>query len=494
MRKIAKVFLSAMLLVSILSPVKNIQAGDIDKTKARQVAAYFLASQFGDKAITSQNLDQVYEFRNETRDITALYVFNTADKRGFVIVSGSDCADPIIAYSTEGAFDPNNIPPNMMWWLNEQAGPIIYAQNNSIEATSQNLDAWNELTEERLPYFGQDSKAITRLLTSKWDQSPLYNAMCPYDAGGQCVTGCVATAMAQIIYYWKYPVNPKGYKGYAWGGTAIEVNFAEVSYNYDLMVDELKPNTPTEQINEVAKLSYHCGVSVAMNYGSGSSGASSNDVPDAMRKYFKYVKDSLQLIDRTSAEYYNANNRTNPNAKDTNWVIAIKDQILKKRPVYYSGYAPGSGTHARHAFVCDGWNSVAGTLHFNWGWGGSGDCWCNVYRSNLNAPGYVFTDEHKAILGITPPADSITIVGITTVEESVLAEVYPNPAEEQITVSYRLTGNAAAEMQVFDATGKIVRRVNVTPSSNQVTIDVANLRPGIYICRLQGNSAKFVVK
>jgi hypothetical protein len=485
-----------MLFVSIMALSSNAIAGDIDKTKARQVGAYFMASQFGDKAITAQSLDQVYEIKNTVRDIAALYVFNTADKRGFVIVSGSDCADPIVAYSTEGAFDPNNIPPNMLWWLNEQAGPIAYAQNNHIEATRQNVDAWEVLEQERLPYFGQNAKAITRLTTSKWNQSPIYNNLCPSDNGGKCVTGCVATAMAQIIYYWRFPRQPKGYKAYAWGGTALEVNFAEQYYNYDIMVDELTNNSTPEQINEVAKLSYHCGVAVEMNYGSESSGAQSEKVQTAINKYFKYEKDSLNFIKRTDARYYNENNRQTPNAKDTLWVNDIKEQILLNRPVYYAGYAPGEGVHARHAFVCDGWNSVARTMHFNWGWGGSGDCWCNVYRSNLNAPGYLFTDEHKALLGITPPMDSVSNypVAIHPVENPFICSVYPNPASEQITVGYSIDGNRAVDMQIFDATGREVRRVAVVPSANYVNVDIADLTPGIYICRLQGHSQKFIVK
>lgn len=487
-----------MLFASIMTTTKTAFADDIDAAKARKVGAYFMASQFGSKSITPQSLELTYEIRNTVRDITALYIFNTADKRGFVIVSGSDCTDPIVAYSTEGSFDPNNIPPNMMWMLNSQAAPIAYAQNNELEATEQCRKAWDELEYERLPYFGQNSKAITRLLTSKWNQSPLYNNWCPVDNGGRCVTGCVATAMAQIIYYWKYPQKGGNFiKFYNWGGGNAEVNFGEQYYNYDIMADELTSSSPSETIDEVAKLSYHAGVSVEMSYSSESSGAQSEKVPEALRKYFKYVKDSMNLVSRTDARYYNANNQTSPNTKDTLWVNDIRDQILKKRPVYYAGYAPGSGVHARHAFICDGWNSTTKMMHFNWGWGGSGDSWFNVFRSQLNAPGYKFTDEHRALLGITPPKDSIESeepIAIQTVDNPFAAEIYPNPASDKIFVSYRLEGNSDIEMQIFDATGRIVRRVALAPASNQTTVDIAGLVPGIYVCRLQGHSKKFIVK
>lgn len=487
-----------MLLVSILTPAKSAVAGDIDNTKARQAGAYFLASQFGDKAITAQSLEQVYEIRNTERDVAALYVFNTANKRGFVVVSGSDCVNPIVAYSTEGSFDPTNIAPSLQWWLNDQAKPIIYAQNNDIVASAESAAAWKVLEEERLPYFGQNSKAITRLLTSKWNQEPLYNNMCPTDAGGRCVTGCVATAMAQIIYYWKYPRTGKYTHAYSWDGTVLEVNFAEAYYDYDNMVDELTSASTQEQINAVALLNYHCGVSVDMSYSSNTSGASSNSVENALKKFFKYAKDSTSMITRSDTRYNNPNSTSTPNSKDTLWVNDIKAQIMKGRPVYYSGYSPSSGEHDRHAFVCDGWNDANSMMHFNWGWGGSGDCWCNVYKSKLQPSGnmsyYNFTSEHKALLGITPPKDSLPDVGVLTVEEPTIAEIYPNPAKEQIIVSYRLTGNANSEMQVFDIAGREVKRIAVSPASNYVTVSVGDLRPGVYICRLQGHSSKFIVK
>ena len=497
MRKTGYFFMSLMLCVSILLPAKNITAGNIEKTKARHAGAYFLASQFGDKAITAESLKQVYEFTNNISDVATLYVFNTADDRGFVIVSGSDCTDPIVAYSTEGSFDPNNIPPNMMWWLNEQADFIAYTQNNQIAPAKETLAAWEELDNELLPYFGQNSKEIIRLTTSKWNQEPLYNNMCPIDptTGQRSVTGCVATAMAQIIYYWKYPLKGKGTWSYTWQGTTLEVVFTEAFYNYNNMVDQLTGSSTSAQINEVAKLGYHCGVAVEMDYGSNASGASSARVPTAFWKFFKYDKDSLRIIYRADSRYNNPNSTTSPNTKDSNWVNDIKYHILKKRPVYYAGHSESGGTHARHAFVCDGWNTVTKTMHFNWGWGGSGDAWCNVYRSNLTAPNYVFTDEHIAVIGITPPKDSLPAdVNIVTVENPTISEIYPNPAQDQITVCFQLNGNANTAMQIFDIAGREVKRTVVSPASNYVTISVKDLRPGVYICRLQGHSAKFIVK
>lgn len=504
MKKQSLIFMSAVLIMSILTPVKQLMAGDIDKATARQVAAYFMASQFGNKSITANSLDLVYVIPNTERNIPALYFFNTADKQGFVVISGSDCVSPIIAFSTEGALDPDNIPDNMMWWMNGQAQNIVYAQNNGLQPSSRSVDEWSELTEERLPYFGaNNSKVMKILMNSKWDQEPLYNGMCPYDAGGQCVTGCVATAMAQIIYYWRYPRVGYGLREYFWNGNVISVDFSQAYYDYDNMVDKLTYSSTQAQKDAVALLNYHAGVSVKMDFGSESSGAFSADVPFALYFNFKYDRDSIKMLSRDDYEFRNTSSVVN--AKDSLWVKKIMQQLKLNRPVYYSGYDPSGGTHAGHAFVCDGWRedatSYSGYLHFNWGWGGTGLAWCNVYTSQLStsnnpSTGYNFTQSHNIIVGITPPYDSIPEdrlpVRIESESNPFTASIYPNPTTNQITVSYAIS--EGEEMQIFDAAGRIVKRVTLAPASMQITISVADLRPGVYVCRLQGQTKKFIVK
>ncbi len=488
------------LCSSMMFGVNVAKADNVDQVKARQVGAYFLASQVGNKAITADNLKLVYEIPNMQKNIPALYCFNTADERGFVVVSGDDCLSPIVAYSTEGHFDANNIPDGLRWFLNEQAQHVAYAQNNEVATTADVEKVWNELIQEELPYFGTSSKAITILLNSKWNQSPLYNNLCPIDGtGNRSVTGCVATAMAQIIYYWRFPWEGKGQNSYTCSGIGtISEIFANAYYDYDLMVDELNSNSPQNTINAVALLNYHCGVSVNMNYSSEASGTQSSIVPKALRQNFKYVKDSMSYIQRTDPGYFNYDYAMNPNAQDTAWVELIKKEILKKRPVYYSGHDnTSSGVHAGHAFVCDGYNSINKMLHFNWGWGGAGDCWCNVYKGQLKptGQGYNFSSTHAVIVGVQPPKDSIATVAIPEVQANPFtAAVYPNPASSEVHVSYMLHGDQNADMQIVDIAGRKVETVSLSPASTQVRISVSDYRPGIYVCRLNGHSTKFVVQ
>ncbi len=497
-----KIILSVFAIALCISGVfgsDNAFAGNVNNAKARQVASYFMASQFGNKAITADNLKLVYELPNVELQIPALYIFNTADNRGFVVVSGNENLSPIIAYSTDGAFDPQNIPTNMMAFLNEQAQMIVYAQNHELEPAKAVADTWNELYNQELPYFGTPAKAITKLLSSTWNQEPLYNNYCPEVNGQLCVTGCVATAMAQIMYYWKFPYKGYGQTSYDCGGVGfLSANFGNTYYDFDIMADELTYSSPQATIDAVALLNYHCGVSVMMSYDPEGSGTQSSEVPKALRKYFKYVRDSISSVNRTNGLYYNPNSTTASNAKDTAWVELLKAEIKKKRPIYYSAHDPDNGgVHAGHAFVCDGYNSTNKMMHFNWGWGGAGDCWCNVYRSLLSVQGYNFYSDQSVIIGIQPPQDTLNArnVGIVEAEQSVFTTaVYPNPSSDNITVSYRLQGNSEAQMQIYDVAGKLVDEISVSPYSSMVTVPVSHYAPGLYVCRLQGYSTKFTVR
>lgn len=511
-----RIVLSIMLTVSFMLPSSKIFADNVDVKKARNVAAYFMASQFGNKAITAENLEQVYELPNVEKGISTMYVFNTADKRGFVVVSGTDCIDPIIAYSTDGIFDPDNIPPAMQWWLRGISNEIAYAQNNNLKASAESLEEWDILESRKLPYFGQNSKEITRLLETKWNQNYPYNNLCPRvtngtwsDIHGRAYVGCVATAMSQIIRYWKYPRVGAGTHGYhvsdADSGldTNLYVNYGAAYYDYENMPEKIVSTSPSEQLAAVGLLGFHCGVSVDMGYTGEGSGASSTAVDDALVNYFKYNADSIKYLARSSVPYNNPNAATQPNRRDTAWVNKLVNEILMNRPVYYAGNSPDGGRDSRHAFVCDGWNTSTKNMHFNWGWGGSGDCWCNVYTTQLTPTGnpgdgvrYNFYQDHRVIIGITPPKDSINIgnQSIMETENPFVASVYPNPATSQITVSYSIQGDTPATMQIFDAAGRIVSEVQVSPVSTQVTIPVKDYHPGIYFCRLNGYTQKFVVR
>ncbi|MBP5548544.1 MAG: thiol protease/hemagglutinin PrtT [Bacteroidales bacterium] len=487
-----KRFFSTFILAAALMGM-TANAGNVDRQQARQLGAYYLSAQLGTKSVTPESLTLVYEIANPQLSIPALYVFNL-DQSGFVVVAGNEITDPIIAHSTSGSFNPNNIPPAFQWWLNQYVQTIAYAQLTAAEPDAAVKAAWTELQEERLPYFGT-AKAVTILLKSKWDQGDPYNRECPMKGNQHCLTGCVATAMAQIMHYWRYPFTAKGQAPDPMNSSNM-VNFEEGYYDQSIMPDELTTSCSSAQIHAVALLNYHCGVAARMSYDTAGSGSNSDRyVPMAFKNNFKY-QSSLVLLDR-NASYWN-NSTGTPNYKDTMWMDTCKKEILAKRPIFYTGYDKSStGTHAGHAFVCDGYNSVNKNLHFNWGWGGSSDCWCNVITARLNAGGYQFQSNHNALIGLTPPADTVarwSSINEAKDESEALAPAYPNPATEEVNIPCRYEQGGSNLLQIYDAAGRMVSQQQVMPYTVKVTVRVAGYAKGLYTYRLNGTARKFIVQ
>ncbi len=485
-----------LLIATIVSNPAG--AGIVPEKMARQAGAYFLSAQFGTKAINAQTVDLVYTIQNAELNVPAIYFYNSP-MGGFVMVAGVDSFDPIIGYSDEGQFNPDKIAPAMLSFLNGYVQPIVAMQNSKAEATPQIQELWNQLLDERLPYFGS-AKAITRLTKSKWDQDAPYNSMAPMLQGEQCVTGCVATAMSQIMYYWRYPRQGAGVKSYTpYSNPSLgtqRANFGQAVYRYDLMGNDMKEVSGQDSIDAVGLLNYHCGVAVNMDYGitaTGGSGASTRQyLKYAMENYFKYKK-GIVMIDRTKAPF--RNNGSTPNASDTLWCDTLRNEITSGRPVFYTGadLDPNAGKDARHAFICDGYNSMNKLFRFNWGWGYmDNSCFCNVYTSKLQAYGYNFHAEHTAYLFVQPPDDSIG-VSITEVEAPTMLPAYPNPATGEVHLPYQME-QSVAELSIYNIEGRLVEKRTVYGNSAEAVIDITNYPKGVYVYRLGGVARKFVVK
>lgn len=316
------------------------------------------------------------------------FVFN-AGTRGFVMVSGDDVVEPVLAYSDEGAFQPENLADATRKWLEHYKAQIREAINLQLEATEAIRTAWENLLQDAGP-AGPLAGGITPLISTKWNQGNYYNALCPYDGtySQRTVTGCVATAMAQIMKFWNYPANGSGFHSYNHSryGT-LSANFGSTSYDWSAM-----PNSVTSANSAVATLMYHCGVSVDMNYGvaaTGGSGAQTLDVVDALKTYFGYPA-SVQGLYRS-------------NYTESQWKTVLKNELNAGRPIQYAGTGTGGG----HSFVCDGYDNND-FFHFNWGWSGSSDGYFSVNAlnpGNLGTGGGTggFNSNQRAIVGISAP-------------------------------------------------------------------------------------------
>ncbi len=367
----------------------------------------------------------------------ALYVISRGENQGFVIVSADDVAAPLLGYSDE-AVDFDNLPENFKWWLSQYQGEIS-------AAVAADADTYTDAAAA-----GRDN--IAPLVTTRWNQDSPYNDLCPTLGSTRCPAGCVATAMAQVINYHKYPEKGIGSHRYRWNGQNLSFDFANTTFEWDKMLDSYAGGAGTaEQRNAVATLLYGCGVSVDMGYKAESSGAFSYNVPMALREYFGFDQ---------GVHYENRLVYTSQQ-----WEDMVYDQIKNVGPVYYSGRGESGG----HAFVCDGY--MDGLFHFNWGWGGMSD---GYFRLNALVPGSQgiggnsdgFNTDQAIIAGIQKPQEGSqlappSIVCSTLLSCSVVGNTLTLTSSFISFSSYSVTGRIGLELR-YAETGEKFMTVNST--------------------------------
>ena len=278
----------------------------------------------------------------------AVYVFNGED--GFVLVSAENDARAILGYSDHGRFVATDMPENMQFWLQMYADELArYEANKPVLKAGQ-------VSMHRAKRAATDSyPTITPILGDvEWGQDEPYNNLCPTVGGERSVTGCVATAISQIMYVHKYPTKGIGSKTYTTEshGLQLNVNFGATTYDWGNMLPYYKNNYNSTQANAVATLMYHVGVAADMDYDPDGSGAISSAALANMGRYFGYDK-GIQTLPK---DYM----------KEEDILNAIVADLEIGHPVYVSG---ATKNKEGHAFVCDGIKSD-GYLHINWGWNG----------------------------------------------------------------------------------------------------------------------------
>ncbi len=392
--------------------IAQLQAKQIDLNTALSVGKNFLNSQTNSQTLQKvSNLNLVYKAKSNisssittAQETTSYYVLNNANN-GFIVVAGDDNASPILGYSNNGAFDLNNIPPNLAKWLEGYKSQIRFIVENNIAATTEITNQWtalkNNTYQSPLKIKGSIATSVSPLVQTKWGQSPYENELCPYDInagsenGYHSVAGCPATAMAQIMKFWNYPTTGSGFHSYNHStyGT-LSANFGSTTFNWAAM-----PNVISSSNNAIATLMYFCGVSVEMQYGPKSSGSyvimdgypTEQTSENAYKTYFGYNAITIKGLWRK-------------NYSDDEWKTILKDELNAGRPVQYAGFNTGSG----HTFVCDGYD-VNGKFHMNWGWSGQNDGFWLLDALNPGTSGTgsgtgTYNLSQQAIIGIQPPS------------------------------------------------------------------------------------------
>lgn len=320
----------------------DMAAAGIDAAGARTRALQFLNSQ--QRNILSANPQQLSLVHTEKSKADArladYYVFNADDGSAFVIVAGDDRTAGVLACGSQ-AIDMDDVPCNMQWLLDHYSKQMDYLRAHPDVPV--------------MAAAGQNSVVVSPLVSCTWNQrAPFYN-QCPTSGTQHCLTGCVATAMAQVMYYWKYPAQAPALDGYT-----SEVNGATVdalpggTFDWDNMLDVYPTNATAQQKDAVAMLMRYCGQACHMGYGTSASGAYSDDELEGM-KTFGYNNDAV-LLDRDD---FTADE----------WAAMIEQQLAAGCPILYGGV--DADKNAGHAFVVDGCGG--GMYHINWGWSGSGD-------------------------------------------------------------------------------------------------------------------------
>lgn len=371
------------LMLALALWVGQLVASPVSVEKARQLGMKYVRSN-ASKQVTE--LNHVYTEMTES-GAPALYVFNFDG--GFIIVSADDVAQPILSFGEEGTFDAANIHDGIAYYLRHYARQIDYAVTNHLEPEAETQAQWRHVAEDGFvcdPVRG--TRNIAPLVTTNWDQGNPYNRLCPAHnsgPGGHVYAGCVATAMSMVMKYWNWPTQGNGTHSYTPEGFPTQnVNFGTTTYDWNNMPNALSYNSTNAQIQAVGTLMWHCGVSVDMMYGYASSGAHSQDVPDALSDYFRYTS-YMQRLERN--QYMKAE-----------WEAMLLANLELGFPLYYSGTDLSSD--GGHAFVCDGYRESDNKFHFNWGWSGSFNNYFAIDALNTYS-GY-FNDNQSAIFDMVP--------------------------------------------------------------------------------------------
>ncbi|MFO7614809.1 MAG: C10 family peptidase [Bacteroidales bacterium] len=342
--------------ILLLTLSLNLPAETITSDEAKKIASNFLhltMKKYG-------NIDEAAGIRladpyvYKSGDHPVFYAFDTDP--GFILISAEDGFTPILGYSFQGRFEFENAPPHYKGFILNYAEQIIHVRENNLEPLPEWDAAWNELRSDNLTQVHVTrERDVSPLLSSTWDQGYPYNILCPPDPNGPngyVWVGCVATAMAQIMYYWRYPETGTSQHCYTPGNSSYGMqcaNFSQTQYAFDGMINSIDNRNPQPN----AELQYHCAVSVNMSFGPNGSGSYSFIVPDRLNLYWRY----------NNAQYREKQNYSTPG-----WINLLKADIDQGYPLYYSGFNSSQGGHA---FVCDGYQGDY--FHFNFGWSGSGN-------------------------------------------------------------------------------------------------------------------------
>ena len=413
-----KVFLGLMaVLVSMTLFAERVSVED----------AALVANNFMNVASANSNVKKAIPAKRMVRKVMSeenlYYLYENADGEGWVIIAADDAVTPVLAYSNTGHFRTDNMPSNIRKWVGKYNNFIKKIEDDGVVASEETSAQWKKLR-KGLPDDPAGTIVVGPLVQTQWDQDDPYYNLCPGSGSSKAYTGCVATAMAQVMKYWEWPKRGKGSHTYQpldpnsntgakskrYGQQSA--NFGATTYDWDNMCNSYSGSETSAQKTAVATLMYHCGVATEMMYGNDADGGSGTytvnygDWDDyscaqsSLAEFFRYDKSKLTGYMRDGYTYNGT--KYYDSWTDAAWTAMVKAELDLQHPIMYGGAGNGSG----HSFICDGYDSQD-YFHFNWGWSGSNDGWyklSNLVPGSGGAGGgsYSFSEEQDVIIGIVP--------------------------------------------------------------------------------------------
>lgn len=484
------------LLIVVTLSLSQAWAERVSRDDAALVANNFMNVASSNSAIKKTPAKKMVMKSVPAQEENQYYVYENENGEGWVIVAANDVITPILAYSETGHFRTDNMPVNVRKWMGKYNDFVKKIEADGATQDEVVAQEWTALKKSVRKAKGD--AVVGPLVKTTWDQDSPYWNSCPGSGTSKAYTGCVATAMAQVMKYWEWPKKGTGSHSYQpldpnTGAKSKRygvqtVNFGETTYDWANMKDSYTGSYTTAEGTAVATLMYHCGVATEMMYGNdddGGSGTMSVNYEDwdwgttvaneggcaqnALWYYFGYKKPIGYVRDGYTEEGHQYYEKWS----DTDWTAMIKAELDLQRPIIYSGGDEQSGGHC---FICDGYDD-AGYFHFNWGWSGQNDGYYKL--SNLKpgsggagGGGYDFTANQDVIVGIMPdkpdyPEVTVTwsVKGVTSTttftqyDDLVLPTAPADCSESNVFVGWTKSSSVSGEKPAdlfTDAKGKSV--------------------------------------
>ncbi len=391
---------------------KNFLTERVGQTKANQLEIVLVNTEYSEEGIP------------------VTYRFQIGNK-GFMIVSATELANPVLAFSLESNFK-EGFGADL---YTEQYKRELSALTTNPEYALKVRNSWEHyLSTNFEPAVKRGNPCVEPLVTTKWTQEKYYNTLCPYNPRNSynddfhTPVGCVALTMANILFYYRYPENGYGMLSYipheyennevTYTYPVQTVNFSQATYNYDAMANQLDKYN-----GELAKLIYHCGVATRMSYGWDGSGSQSERAMNALVNHYFFSD---------KAQFQNIGDIVIADSLMYKWINKAKNELDNHRPLFFSGASASAGGHA---WIVDGYTTIgdATYFHVNWGWNGSNNGYFLINNQVTSSSGNFNTEGSNSMMVSLMP-DSIAIV---------------KPAEsfKRVTASYGTISDGAGNMK-----------------------------------------------